>query len=77
MTNSIDEALLLSKKIFVMGRSPGTIVFDLDVNIPYDMRTQEITIDDYFLDLKAELRKWTTGDAIKEQSIDMIKEQSI
>jgi len=77
VTNSIDEALLLSKKIFVMGRSPGTIVFDLDVNIPYDMRTQEITIDDYFLDLKAELRKWTTGDAIKEQSIDMIKEQSI
>lgn len=62
VTNDIDEALLLSSKVYVLSRQPGTIIFEQPVDIPYEKRDQEILLDDHFLELKAVLRKWTTTD---------------
>lgn len=67
VTNSIDEALLLSSKIYIIGRCPGTIIFNQKVDIPYELRSQAIVIDDHYLRLKAELRKWTAGEAAREE----------
>ena len=60
VTNDIEEALLLSSKIYVLGRQPGTVIFEQAVDIPYEQRNQEILLDDHFLELKASLRHWTT-----------------
>lgn len=61
VTNDIDEALLLSSHVYVMGSAPGTVIFDTPVGIDYDRRNQQVTLDDDYLALKATLRKWTTG----------------
>ena len=60
VTNDIDEALLLSSKVYVLSRQPGTVINEQAVDIPYDRRNQEILLDDEFLHLKALLRHWTT-----------------
>lgn len=60
VTNDIEEALLLSSKVYVLGRQPGTVIFEQAVDIPYEQRNQEILLDDHFLELKASLRHWTT-----------------
>ena len=60
VTNDIDEALLLSSKVYVLSPQPGTVIFEQPVDIPYEARNQEILLDDHFLELKAILRKWTT-----------------
>lgn len=60
VTNDIDEALLLSSKVYVLSPRPGTVIFEQPVDIPYESRNQEILLDDHFLELKAILRKWTT-----------------
>lgn len=62
VTNDIDEALLLSSKVYVLSPQPGTVIYQQPVSIPYESRKQEILLDDRFLQLKAILRKWTTID---------------
>ena len=60
VTNDIDEALLLSSRVYVLSRQPGTVIFEQQVDIDYARRNQEILLDEHFLRLKATLRHWTT-----------------
>lgn len=62
VTNDIDEALLLSSKVYVLSNQPATVTHELIVDIPYEIRNQELTLDSNYLSLKAKLRKWTTED---------------
>ena len=55
VTNNVDEALLLAKRVFVFSDMPAKIVRELDVDIPYEERTPQITADERFLKLRSEL----------------------
>ncbi len=42
VTHDIDEALLLSDRVFVMGEAPARIVHVADIDVPRDDRTQDV-----------------------------------
>lgn len=62
ITNSIDEALLFSKRIYVMGEAPGTVEHVVPVEIPYAERTPAVLKDERFL-------------ALRRQMIHLVKQQ--
>lgn len=51
VTHDIDEAILLSQRILVMSRAPGTIVAEIDVPFAYP-RTLGFTLSEEFLTTK-------------------------
>jgi NitT/TauT family transport system ATP-binding protein len=51
VTHDIDEALLLSDRIIVMGTQPGRVIADLANRLPRP-RSAEIAFDSHYLDLK-------------------------
>ena len=55
ITNSIDEALLFSRRVYVMGEAPGTVEHTVSVDIPYEERTPAILKDERFLDLRRQM----------------------
>jgi ABC-type nitrate/sulfonate/bicarbonate transport system ATPase subunit len=56
ITNDIDEALLLSSKIYLMSDAPGAIINAITVDIPYDLRDQHIIANDRYNKLRGQLR---------------------
>lgn len=55
ITNSIDEALLFSNRIYVFSDAPGTVQEVVDVNVPYAQRNQDITTNEQFTALRARM----------------------
>ena len=62
VTHDVDEAILLSTKIFVLGQSPSNVIFSCD--IPSDGRpTRETQFDDpKFLNLRNTLIRYINQD---------------
>lgn len=52
ITNSIEEAILFSKRIYMLNGKPGEVEEIIDVDIPYEERTDTIFRDSRFLDLR-------------------------
>lgn len=55
ITNSIDEALLFSNRIYVFSDSPGTVQEVVEVDVPYDQRTTDIASNKRFYELRARM----------------------
>ena len=56
VTHSIDEAILLSSRVHVLGTGPGRIIETLDIDLPYP-RDENITEQPEFAQLERRLRK--------------------
>ena len=52
VTNSIEEAILFSSRIYMMNGKPGTIEAVVPVDIPYEERTPDILRDPRFTQLR-------------------------
>lgn len=55
VTNNIDEALLLSNRIFVLSTLPAKIAYEIKVDIPYEDRNESIGENPRFNELRHEL----------------------
>ena len=55
VTNSIEEAILFSKRIYMFNGKPGRVNEIIDVDIPYEERTLSIFRDQRFIDLRVEV----------------------
>jgi len=55
VTNSIDEALLLANRVFVLSSMPGKIVCEVQNDIPPEVRDEQITEYPRFQELRKEL----------------------
>lgn len=69
ITHDIDEALFLSKKVYVMGTKPGRIK-DL-VNINLKKRDLDLKFSDDFLNLKRHISYVIRGESIKAAQIGL------
>ena len=61
VTNSVNEALLLAGRIFVLSPMPGTIAQEIHNDIPQEARTEHIADHQRFKELRAELDKLVRG----------------
>lgn len=52
VTNSIEEAILFSNRIYMLNGKPGEVEEVIEVNIPYEERTKEIFTDSRFRELR-------------------------
>ena len=57
VTNSIDEALLFSNRIYVMSGGPGTIENVVTVDVPFEERTTEVATNERFTALRKQMIK--------------------
>lgn len=55
VTHDVDEALLLSTRIFVLGQSPSHVIFTCDVDPSVDRSRANIFENEYIIDLRNEL----------------------
>lgn len=51
ITHDIDEAIFLAERVLVMSASPGKILQDISINLPYP-RTTDMILSDQFIALK-------------------------
>lgn len=56
VTNDLDEALLLSSRIFIMGPAPGKIIEEIPVTLSYEERLNEIELNPTFGKLRIQLK---------------------
>ena len=54
ITHDVEEAIILATKVIVMSARPGRIKTIIDIDLPYP-RTQEMKMEQQFLDLKARI----------------------
>ena len=54
-TNSIDEALLFSNRIYIMDENPGMVREVIQDDIPFEKRTTDIASNQRFKDLRAQM----------------------
>lgn len=69
ITHNIEEALLLSNRIYVFSSRPGSVLEVIDVPFPRP-RKEEITEDPTFLRLRRELSEWMKEEQRKTQAQD-------
>jgi ABC-type nitrate/sulfonate/bicarbonate transport system ATPase subunit len=67
ITHNIEEALLLSNRIYVFSGRPGSILHTVDVPFPRPRR-DEITDSSEFLKLKRELSQWMREEQAKSRT---------
>jgi len=70
ITNSIDEALLFSNRIYVFSDAPGTVQEVVDVDVPYAQRGQNIATNEHFTALRARMIQ-----IIKKQYADEARQE--
>lgn len=70
ITHNIEEALLLSNRIYVFSSRPGSVLEVIDVPFPRP-RKEEITEDPTFLRLRRELSEWMKEEQRKTQVQDI------
>ncbi|MDF9840940.1 MULTISPECIES: ABC transporter ATP-binding protein [unclassified Paenibacillus] len=66
ITHNIEEALLLSSRIYVFSGRPGSILHTVDVPFPRPRR-EEITDTPEFLQLKRQLSQWMREEQAKDR----------
>ena len=57
VTNSVDEALLLARRVYVFSPLPAAIAHEITVDIPYEERNQDTVSTPRFLELRARLNE--------------------
>ena len=57
VTNSVDEALLLARRVYVFSSLPAAIAHEIAVDIPYEERNQDTVSTPRFLELRARLNE--------------------
>jgi len=57
VTNDVDEALLLSAKVYLMSDAPGTIVHEIPVDLPDEVRDLDIVNVPEYVSLKEKIKK--------------------
>ena len=57
VTNSVDEALLLARRVYVFSPLPAAIAHEITVDIPYEERNQDTVSTPRFLELRAQLNE--------------------
>ena len=57
VTNNVDEALLLANRIIVLSPMPGSIVREIEVDIPYEDRTLAIKENPRYQELRKEINE--------------------
>jgi NitT/TauT family transport system ATP-binding protein len=62
VTNSIDEALLLADRVFVLTSMPGKIACEVQIDIPPEARDEQITEYPRFLELREELEAFVRSE---------------
>lgn len=67
ITNNVDEAILLSSKVYIMSRMPGEIVNEINIDIPHDKRGQHIIINDRHIELKKQITYLTSAAASTDE----------
>lgn len=55
VTNSVDEALLLANRIFVLSSLPGKIAYEIHNDIPLEDRNEEMADNERFQELRQQL----------------------
>lgn len=55
VTNNVDEALLLSNRIFILSTLPAKMAYEMKVDIPYEQRNENIGENPRFNELRHEL----------------------
>lgn len=55
VTNSVDEALLLSQKVIVLSSLPGGIALEMENDIPEEARNEDMMENERFLELRQKL----------------------
>ncbi|MDP4096026.1 ABC transporter ATP-binding protein [Paenibacillus sp. P96] len=68
ITHSIEEALLLSDRIYVLSARPASILQVVDVPFARPRR-EEITTDKEFVELKRELSRWMREEKAKKSAV--------
>lgn len=69
ITNSIDEALLFSNRIYIMSDSPGTIKDVIDVDVPLKERNKDIATNDKYRSLRARLISIIKAQYAREEGV--------
>jgi NitT/TauT family transport system ATP-binding protein len=47
ITHSVEEAVLLSNRVYVMGTNPGRVIGEIDIDLPRPRRLDLITDDKF------------------------------
>ena len=56
ITHDIEEAILLSNRIYIISEKPASIKGEIKVNLPKE-RNEDIVTSDEFVDIKKEILK--------------------
>jgi len=70
VTNSVNEALLLSNRIFVLSPLPGTIAREIHNDIPPEARTEKLSENHRYNELRMELDSHIRGGLLSGKSDD-------
>lgn len=70
ITHSIDEALMLSTRMVVMGAKPGRVVQDIHNDLPHP-RTAEVQLSPRYIELKKSI--WETVQSEVMKSLEQVK----
>ena len=67
VSNNVDEALLLANRILILSPLPGSIIKEINVDIPYEERTPNINTNKHFQELRREINALihSVGDEVK------------
>lgn len=61
ITNNVNEALYLGQRIFIMSDSPAKIIKEIKVPFTYEERNGELSLNEEYLRLRAELNRIVRG----------------
>ncbi len=64
ITHSIDEAILLSTRLIILGAKPGRVVQDLTNDLPHP-RNADVQLNQKYTDLKAKIWKTVQAEVMK------------
>lgn len=58
ITNSVPEALMVAQRVLVLSSAPGTITHEVEVDIPYEERFEEMGNKEKFIKLSETLNAY-------------------
>lgn len=58
ITHDIDEAILISRRIYIISGRPGKITKELEINLPKSENSEELTLTEKFIEYKRKILKF-------------------